>query len=105
VREPLASNTAGSGRGPWYLAKAKALAVGLSNECVLQIAGASIIVRGLLAQPSRTAVYGPYARWCGRGRRVTAGPVPITAANSMPPKTQEFPQNSSALPAEGQIQL
>src|ERR1022692_1240141 len=31
VREPLASNTAGSGRGPWYLAKAKALAVGLSN--------------------------------------------------------------------------
>jgi RNA-directed DNA polymerase len=25
------SNTAGSGRGPWYLAKAKALSVGLSN--------------------------------------------------------------------------
>jgi RNA-directed DNA polymerase len=31
VRERLASNTAGSGRGPWYLAKAKALSVGLSN--------------------------------------------------------------------------
>ena len=31
VRERLANNTAGSGRGPWYLAKAKALAVGLSN--------------------------------------------------------------------------
>ena len=31
VREPLATNAAGSGRGPWYLAKAKALAVGLSN--------------------------------------------------------------------------
>ncbi len=31
VRAPLASNTAGSGRGPWYLAKAKALSVGLSN--------------------------------------------------------------------------
>jgi RNA-directed DNA polymerase len=27
----LASNTAGSGRGPWYLARAKALAFGLSN--------------------------------------------------------------------------
>jgi RNA-directed DNA polymerase len=27
----LASNTAGSGRGPWYLAKSKALSVGLSN--------------------------------------------------------------------------
>jgi RNA-directed DNA polymerase len=31
VRSRLASNTAGSGRGPWYLAKAKALSVGLSN--------------------------------------------------------------------------
>ncbi len=27
----LASTTAGSGRGPWYLARAKALSVGLSN--------------------------------------------------------------------------
>src|SRR6202035_2764817 len=27
----VASNTAGSGLGPWYLAKAKALSVGLSN--------------------------------------------------------------------------
>src|SRR5579864_4837361 len=31
VPPPLASNTAGSGLGPWYLAKAKALSVGLSN--------------------------------------------------------------------------
>lgn len=31
VRGPLASNTAGSGRGPWYLARTKALSVGLSN--------------------------------------------------------------------------
>ena len=31
VRLRLASNTAGSGRGSWYLAKAKALSVGLSN--------------------------------------------------------------------------
>ena len=31
VRSRLASNTAGSGRGPWYLAKSKALSVGLSN--------------------------------------------------------------------------
>ena len=31
VRDPLASNSASSGRGPWYLAKAKALSVGLSN--------------------------------------------------------------------------
>src|SRR5881398_2895613 len=31
VRPRLASDTAGSGLGPWYLAKAKALSVGLSN--------------------------------------------------------------------------
>jgi RNA-directed DNA polymerase len=31
VRQRLATNTAGSGRGPWYLAKSKALSVGLSN--------------------------------------------------------------------------
>jgi RNA-directed DNA polymerase len=31
VRSRLASNTASSGRGPWYLAKSKALSVGLSN--------------------------------------------------------------------------
>jgi len=31
VRPRLARNTAGSGRGPWYLAKAKALSVGLPN--------------------------------------------------------------------------
>jgi RNA-directed DNA polymerase len=31
VPERLARKTAGSGRGPWYLAKAKALCVGLSN--------------------------------------------------------------------------
>jgi RNA-directed DNA polymerase len=31
VRPRLASNTASSGRGPWYLAYAKALSVGLSN--------------------------------------------------------------------------
>ena len=31
VRPRLAEHTAGSGLGPWYLAKAKALSVGLSN--------------------------------------------------------------------------
>jgi RNA-directed DNA polymerase len=31
VRPRLAANTAGSGLGPWYLARAKALSVGLSN--------------------------------------------------------------------------
>jgi RNA-directed DNA polymerase len=31
VRPQLAANTAGSGRGPWHLARSKALSVGLSN--------------------------------------------------------------------------
>ena len=31
VRPELAANTAGSGRGPWYLARSKALSVGASN--------------------------------------------------------------------------
>ena len=31
VSPRLANNTAGSGRGPWYLARSKALSVGLSN--------------------------------------------------------------------------
>ena len=31
VRPRLARNTAGSSRGPWYLARSKALSVGLSN--------------------------------------------------------------------------
>jgi RNA-directed DNA polymerase len=31
VRPRLATNTAGSGRGPWYLARSKALSVGASN--------------------------------------------------------------------------
>ena len=31
VRPRLARNTAGSGLGPWYLARAKALSVGLAN--------------------------------------------------------------------------
>ena len=44
----LASNTAGSGRGPWYLARSKALSVG-ALECVLQIARTSVIGRGGLA--------------------------------------------------------
>jgi len=31
VRPRLAANTAGSGRGPWYLSRSKALSVGASN--------------------------------------------------------------------------
>src|SRR5947208_8977291 len=76
VREPLASNTAGSGRGPWYLAKAKALAVGLSNAYFKSLGLPSLFEN---CKPNRLEppCTDPYARWCGRGRRVTVAPMPI----------------------------
>jgi len=57
VRTRLASNTAGSGLGPWYLAKAKALSVGLSNAYFKSLA----FLRWSTSNgvTSRTAVYGP----------------------------------------------
>jgi RNA-directed DNA polymerase len=42
----LASNTAGSGRGPWHLARAKALSVGLSNGCFKSLGLPSLIEEG-----------------------------------------------------------
>jgi len=48
VRPRLASNTAGSGLGPWYLARAKALSVGLF-QCSLHIARTSNVDRWMLA--------------------------------------------------------
>jgi RNA-directed DNA polymerase len=43
VRPRLASNTAGSGLGPWYLAKAKALSVGLSNAYLKSLGLPSLV--------------------------------------------------------------
>jgi RNA-directed DNA polymerase len=43
VRLRLASNTAGSGLGPGYLAKAKALSVGLSNAYLRSLGLPSLI--------------------------------------------------------------
>jgi RNA-directed DNA polymerase len=47
VRPRLASNTAGSGLGPWYLAKAKALSVGLSNAYFKSLGLPSLFEEGL----------------------------------------------------------
>jgi RNA-directed DNA polymerase len=43
VRSRLASNTAGSGLGPWYLAKAQALSVGLSNAYLKSLGLPSLV--------------------------------------------------------------
>ena len=57
MRPRLASNTAGSGLGPWYLARAKALSVGLSNAYFKSL-GLPPLIDGRSAT-ARTAVYGP----------------------------------------------
>ena len=36
-----------------------------------------VIDRGELAQPIEPPCTDPYARWCGRGQRATAAPMPI----------------------------
>ena len=46
VHQPLASNTAGSSRGAWYLARAKALSVGLSNAYFKSLGLPSLIEPG-----------------------------------------------------------
>jgi RNA-directed DNA polymerase len=46
VSPRLASNTAGSGRGPWYLARAKALSVGLPNAYFKSLGLPSLVDEG-----------------------------------------------------------
>ncbi len=46
VSPRLASNTAGSGRGPWYLARAKALSVGLPNAYFKSLGLPSLVEEG-----------------------------------------------------------
>jgi Group II intron, maturase-specific domain len=57
-------NTASSGRGPWHLARSRALSVGLSNE--LQITRSPVLARCVLAQLLEPPYTDPYVRWCGR---------------------------------------
>ncbi len=57
VRPKLASNTAGSSRGPWYLAHAKALSVALPTAYFKSLGLPNL--EDALAYPTRTAVYGP----------------------------------------------
>ena len=75
VSEWAARNTAGGGRGPWYLARSRALSH-WAFQCVLQIARSPILVRRVLAQTSRTAVYGPVRTVLWEGRSREAPPYP-----------------------------
>jgi len=65
-----------TGQDDSYLVRAKALSVGLSNAYFKSL-GLPTLIDGYQRsrlEPPRTD---PYARWCGRGRRVTAAPMPI----------------------------
>jgi Reverse transcriptase (RNA-dependent DNA polymerase) len=46
-------------------------------QCLLQIDRPSFVDWAVLAQPIEPPCTDPYARWCGRGKRVTASPMPI----------------------------
>src|SRR5260370_697929 len=80
VRSRLASNTAGSGRGPWYLAPARALSGGFSNEYYKPL-GLPLLSEEFWRTRLDPPCTDPYARWCGGGRRVTAAPMPIKSAS------------------------
>ena len=80
VRPRLASNTAGSGLGPWYIARAKALSVGLTNAHFKSLGLPFHYSRIVSVTDSNRRVRDPYARWCGRGRWVTTAPMPIKSA-------------------------
>ena len=69
-------NTAGSGRGPWHLARSKALSVG-TFQCLLQIARSPVLDRSALAQLLEPPYTDPYVRWCGRGGAARLPPIPI----------------------------
>ncbi len=75
VRSRLASNTAGSGLGPWYLAKAKALSVGLSNAYLRSLGLPSLVEE--YGQLLDTALYGPVRTVVWQGSAGTAAPMPI----------------------------
>ncbi|HET6845061.1 MAG TPA: group II intron reverse transcriptase/maturase, partial [Candidatus Angelobacter sp.] len=73
-------NTAGSGRGPWYIARSKALSVGLSNAYFKSL-GLPTFDRNALAQLLEPPCTDPYARWCGRGGAERLPPIPMCAGH------------------------
>jgi len=50
---------------------------------VLMALTCPVTSRGVLAEPIEPPCTDPYARWCGRGRRATADPMPINDPSSI----------------------
>jgi len=72
-------NMAGSGHGPWHLARSKSPLRG-TLQCPLQIARPTLPCSKRVSVTSRTAVYGPVRTVVWEGRRREALPYPIVSA-------------------------
>ena len=100
VVTPLVSgqlrHTASSGRGPWHLARSKALSVGLSNAYFNRSVSRPWPKRVSLT--SRTAVYGPVRTVVWEGRSREAPPYPDLWHNpdQYPPATTENDRDSNS---------
>jgi hypothetical protein len=83
VRERLANNTADSGLGPWYLAKAKPFLSGFP----MPTSNRSVYVRWSTSNgvTSRTAVYGPVRTVVWQGSVGDPTPTPIKRHSGKPP--------------------
>ena len=71
--------------------------------CSLQIARASVIDRGGLAQPIEPPCTDPYARWCGRGQRATAAPMPINRIYQSIESPEEWGETAASSTVSGNL--
>ena len=75
VGKDLAAQTAGSSHSCWRWRNSPALTVALPIAYFDSL-GLTALVRRI-AQPTEPPYADPHVRWCGRGERVTAPPMPI----------------------------
>lgn len=76
ISAALAAKTAGSAHGPWHLANSPALAIALPNAYFASLGLPPLVVR-CSTQPAEPPDAHLHVRWCGRGARVSASPMPI----------------------------
>jgi RNA-directed DNA polymerase len=76
VNQTLAAKTAGSAHGPWHTVNSPALSHALP-VAYFDALGVPRLFLGPELNPSEPPDADPHVRWCGRGERVTAPPMPI----------------------------
>src|SRR5208282_4246332 len=65
------------------------------SQCLLRLFGTSTPVCRI-AQPAEPPYADPHVRWCGRGERATAPPMPIGHIMNCHPERSEGPLHSFA---------